>query len=432
MMDDRRRFYGGVFLAGFIIAVAGIAPGFAGTFPHLDLRGIVVLLLVPGTILFALGFLLIVARKRSLGQGPAGLRKVEAVILILLVVSLAGMLALTSYALIHQTALLHTKWSEDLETGYLMMTSMDQDNPFYAKKVIIRDDDIGADTSLSSLRWIADLAEEKDISITLSIIPAHLSDNPATVDFLNTLDRNRVEFATHGYAHEAFFPLPYDEQYRLIECSTAIMTEVLDCRPVSFVPPQGSGNADTSRAARMLGYTTITDMIGYPCYLTNFISSFEYETGYTMVSHRSFEEFTRSFEEFEASSEEYYLLYLHDWTFLNDDGTLNTTRTEQFEGVIDYLGDKGVAFMTLGEASAWHLDGPAIRTGQIDETTYYVDLQACRYNHTLTFRSDRADDGAVVVTDLSPGETEVRCAVEKIGPLYRFYGERGHLYSVRY
>jgi hypothetical protein len=85
--------------------------------------------------------------------------------------------------------------------------------------------------------------------------------------------------------------------------------------------------------------------------------------------------------------------------------------------------------MTLGEASAWHIDGPAIRTGQIDDTAYYVDLQACRYNHTLTFRSDGS---GVVVTDLSPGEAPVDCAVEKMGGIYKFYGERGHIYSVGY
>lgn len=427
-MDVRRRLYGGLVLTGLILTFAGMAPGFARTFPHLQIREIVLPLLVPGAILVAVGILLVVALKGSLGQGQTGIRRAEAAVLVLLIVSLGGMLALTSYALVHQTTLLHTQWSEELENGYRMMVSMDRDNPFHVKKVIIRDDDIGADTALPSLRWFAGLAGENDIGITLSIIPAHLSENPDTVDFLKTLDRNRVEFATHGYAHEEFSPLPYEEQYRLIESGTAIIRDLLDYRPVSFVPPRASGDPDTSRAARMLGYTTITDMAGYPCYLTNFVSSFEYEADYTVVSHRSFEEFVQSFEEFESSSEDYYILYLHDWTFLDDDGSLNATRTGQFERVIEYLGEKEVAFMTLGEASAWHIDRSAIRTGRIDETTYYIDLQACRYNHTLTFRSDRE----VTVTDLSPGEAESEVQVEQRRHIYKFFGERGHIYSVGY
>jgi len=429
-MDDRGRLYVGLCLAGLFITVASIAPGFAGPLSQPDVRGVIVPLLVPGMILFSVGILLIIVRKTPLGQGRADLSKAETVVLILLAVSLAGMLTLTSYALVQQTTLIHTRWSEELEDGYLMMASMEQDNPFHVKRVIIRDDDVGDAAALPAVRWLAELAEDEDVKITFAVIPAKLAENPDTADFLNTLDRSRVEFATHGYAHETFFSLPYEEQYRLIGCGTAIITDVLDYRPVSFVPPQGSGNADTSRAARLLGYTAITDMTGYPCYLTNFISSFEYEAGYAPPSHRSFDDFFRSFDDFEASSEEYYLLYLHDWTFLDDGGVLNATRTEQFEGVIHYLREKGVLFMTLREAYAWHADEPVVRTGQIDDSTYYIDLQDCRYGHTLPFMSDRVDAGGIVVTDISPGRVPFLCPVEKMSLTYIFYGEPGHLYSV--
>ncbi|WP_165394772.1 polysaccharide deacetylase family protein [Methanofollis fontis] len=380
-------------------------------------------------VLLSVGASLILLRQTDHGQQRSDLNKADAVVLIVLSIVLAGMLTFTAYAVVHQTTIIQTRWGEELKDSYLMMASMDENNPFYTKKVIIRDDDVGNATALPAVRWIATRAED-DIKVTFAIIPAELAKYPETAQYLNTLDRSRVEFATHGYAHESFFPLSYEEQSHLIGCGTAIIEDLLNYRPTSFVPPKSSGNVDTSRAARMHGYAIITDMTGYPCYLTNFISSFEYESSYSPPMHRSYEDFFRSFDEFNTSSEEFYLIYLHDWSFLDEGGRLNATRTEQFDQIIRYLTGKNVQFMTLREAYYWQIDKPAIRTGQIDDSTYFIDLQECRYSHLIPFRSENTRAGAITVTDVSPDQTPMRCDVERSGSLTTFQGEQGHLYIV--
>ncbi len=78
-------------------------------------------------------------------------------------------------------------------------------------------------------------------------------------------------------------------------------------------------------------------MRNYPCYVIDFISDFAYETGWDPIQHCSFKEFKSGFDKFYNSSDEYYIIFLHDWTFLDYGKEINETKADAFEKVINYI-----------------------------------------------------------------------------------------------
>jgi peptidoglycan/xylan/chitin deacetylase (PgdA/CDA1 family) len=225
-----------------------------------------------------------------------------------------------------------------------------ENNILNYKIVIIRNDDVGFSNYLPAYKWISDLALSKNFKVTLSIIPKTLVRNPDTIDYLKQLNQDFFEFAPHGYEHTHFKGLPYEQQYLLIENATNIFKENLNYTPITFVPPYGSSDTNTTLVLKNLGYYCITDMRGSPCYVTDFISDFEYETSYDPIEHCSFDEFKNCFDKFYNSSDEYFKIYLHSRTFLNDNNQLNESRCRNFEEIIDYMKSKDVQFMTIKEA----------------------------------------------------------------------------------
>lgn len=307
-----------------------------------------------------------------------------------------------------------------------MMDKMKNNSPFYCKKVIIRDDDIGDFRFIPSLEWISDLAMKKDIKITFTVIPATLVNNSETINYLNRLDKERFEFATHGYEHIHFRGISYEEQYSLIEKGTKVMEEYLHRKPCTFVPPFGSGDVNTTKVCRVLGYHSITDMIDYPSYVVDFTSDFGWEQNFHPVEHCSFEDFKSSFDNFYNSSSEYYIIFLHDWTFIDKEGKLDERMVLRFEKAIDYIKkNKNVQFVTIEEAYQWHVDENAIRTGMVSESEYFIDLKECRYNHTIKFSSPSNWGRNASLRDITTGEETM---VYK--NVFEFEGIRGHWYEM--
>ena len=305
-----------------------------------------------------------------------------------------------------------------------MMDQMENNSPFYVKKIIIRNDDVGDFRYFPSLQWISNLAIKKDIKVTYAVIPVKLINNSETTEYLNSLDRGHFEFATHGYEHTDFKGYELKEQYSLIENGTLIMEEYLYNKPYTFVPPYGSSDVNTTKACRLLGYNSITDMFGQ-YYVVNFESDFEYDASYYPTEHHTFEDFKRNFDIFYNSSDEYYVLYLHDWTFLNNEGKLDEEKADRFEKVIDYIKSKNVNFMTIEEAYEWYVDENTIRTGMINESYYFIDLKESRYNHTMNFNSPfNADE--IYLKDVTTGEE----AILYKNAFFEFSVIKGHFYEI--
>jgi peptidoglycan/xylan/chitin deacetylase (PgdA/CDA1 family) len=348
----------------------------------------------------------------------------EAIVIIVLIISLAGTCGWL-YGQYEKTLLVSSENIQKMNEQLKMLDQMETDNPFYSKKVIIRDDDVGDFGYVPSLQWLTNLAVEQDIKLTLAIIPTMLIDNPDMINFLNQLDKERFEFATHGYEHIRFDGVPYEEQLSLIQKGTNVISDNLHYSPYTFVPPHGSGDANTTRALRVLGYHAITDMYGYPSYVVDFASDFEYEINYHPPRHHSFEELRLSFDKFYVSSDEYYIVYLHDWTFLDEDQEIDKDKAHQFENAIEYIKSKNVQFMTIEEAYRWRVDADAIRTWMVDEGCYFVDFRECRYNHTVKFKSPSNWSANILLKDIITGKEIVFHEDE-----FEFDAIKGHWYEI--
>ena len=299
-------------------------------------------------------------------------------------------------------------------------------DPFYSKKIIIRDDDIGASSWLPSLKWISNLTISKNFKITYAIIPTELPENPETVDYLLNLDQNYFEFATHGYEHILFKGLTYEEQYSLIENGTKIIEETLNLKPYTFVPPYGASDTNTTLVLKELGYHSITGMRSLPCYVTDFVSDFDYETKWDpKIEHCDFEEFKNSFDLFLNSTNEYYIMLLHDWTFLDEFNNTNDSLTNVFEQVIDYIKNASVQFMTIEEAYRRQFDEKTIKTGSSDENTYFIDLKNCTYDHVIKVTPPPGWDNEIYLKDNTTGITTILHKKH-----YEFAAIKDHTYQI--
>lgn len=132
------------------------------------------------------------------------------------------------------------------------------------KKVILRNDDVESGDNVSiALEWISDLVVEKDLKMTYAVVPTWIQDKPEIIEYLRSLDKSYFEMGTHGYAHEYFEKLSYDEQYRLIEQATELMKGYFYTAPLTFLPPYQSANVETTRVLKELGYHTLASVRNY-------------------------------------------------------------------------------------------------------------------------------------------------------------------------
>ena len=223
-----------------------------------------------------------------------------------------------------------------------------QESPFFVKKVIIRNDDVGGKVD-PALEWLTNLTIEKDIKVTYAVIPAVLQNHPETIRYLNDLDREHFEMATHGYHHIPFGGLPYEEQYSLIKKGTEVMENYL-YRPYTFVPPYHSDDINTTKACRDLGYHSISSHPFSFTYIVCFPVDFYWESNWHPVSHHSYQDFKNRFDEFYNSSDEFFVDSLHHLTFYDESGQLNETLVNQFEKSIDYMKIKNIEFVTIEQA----------------------------------------------------------------------------------
>lgn len=377
-----------------------------------------------GIIFIFIGISLFLLKKYKIVKKDKQLRVLESILLIILLVTSASTCGWL-YGNYQKTLLLSTTNINKMNEQLKMLDQMKTNSPFYCKKIIIRNDDVGDSRYINSVKWISDLCINSNIKMVFAVIPANLINNSKIVNYLNSLDREHFEFATHGFEHIHFQGLPIEKQQSLIENGTKIINEYLNYKPVSFVPPQSSSDVNTTKALRLLDYHCITDMLGYPSYISNFINDFAFETQYNPPKHHNFEEFKNNFDKFYNSSDEYYMLTLHDWTFLDEQGNLDLSQTYIFENAVEYIKNKNIQFMTLDDSYQWHIDEYTIKTGMMSEYKYFIDLKACRYNHSIKFNTPISWNGNVYVLDNINGT--ITTYLQRV---FEFEGEKGHLYEI--
>lgn len=381
-------------------------------------------ILIPGLIFILIGVILLISDKLKIFQKSIRIKILEIVLITVLITSSVGT-STWLYGQYQKTLLISSENIQKIDEQLKMWDHMEKNNPFYSKKIVIRDDDVGDSSYLTSLEWISNLCLSKDIKIVLAIIPFQLVNNSKTVEYLNQLNREHFEFATHGYEHTHFQGLTYQQQYSLIENGTNIILEKLNYKPFTFVPPQDNSDVNTTKALRIIGYHSITNMRGYPSYVIDFKSDFTYEKNYIPPKHHSFEEFKNSYDNFINSSDEYFILVLHDRTFLNNEGELNQSITSLFENMIGYIKTKNIQFMTIEDCYQWYIDESIIQTGMINNQHYFIDLKECSYNHTIKFNVPSNWSKNALLLDITASQEKM--FNENV---FEFKGIKGHLYEI--
>lgn len=220
-----------------------------------------------------------------------------------------------------------------------------------AVKVFIRADDLHARRPMASnWTWFIGLSGSKNFKTTIAVVPngtEGVNENNA-IPFLQTLDKNRIELADHGYMHEDFPGLgSYDAQYNTLKAGTDLLTLYI-YRPRTFVAPFLDANADTVNAAKALGYHTICEDTVTVEGMNRFVNDFEWEYNWNKPSpdHHTEAEFETAFNAKYNAGAKIFEIAIHP-----DDSTADS-RTA-FAQSIDFLKGKtnpygsGVEFMTM-------------------------------------------------------------------------------------
>jgi peptidoglycan/xylan/chitin deacetylase (PgdA/CDA1 family) len=216
------------------------------------------------------------------------------------------------------------------------------------KEIIIRFDD--ASRSAPALKLISDLAIRENIKMTFLVIPTDLSDKNL-INYLNSLDSNRFEMATHGFANnETFDGMPYLRQYDLINRATKIMQLAFDKRPESFCPPGNAADSSTTRALNALKYHSIT---GRGIFSDNELYGLEqFPTDiYWELTEGTESTFEEQFNELYISPKKTILIGIHtnDPRSRQNDALIN-----QLGKFIDHIKERNVKFVTIEEAHQMH------------------------------------------------------------------------------
>lgn len=290
---------------------------------------------------------------------------------------------------------------------------------FTVTYAVLRNDDVG-DHPLATAALLS-CADEAGVTITLGVIPARLDAETA----LLLSGATGHEIATHGYAHEHFNVLSFEEQYALIDAGTALIQHVLDVRPTTFIPPYDSGNADTALACRLLGYDTITDVRNHPSFLLNVINSIYYETCFDPSRHEDLDVLKRSIDDFLESGEEVHVTVLHDWTFLGGDGAIDEGRLSAFREYVAYIRSCGLEVVTLGEYHDRKEDLSRIDI-DIHDGAFHIDTLRCTGSHAVNLLLPSGRSYGTIEALMH--EEPVR--FDESSPAYVL--EPGMLYVVRY
>jgi peptidoglycan/xylan/chitin deacetylase (PgdA/CDA1 family) len=316
-----------------------------------------------------------------------------------------------------------------------------QESPFSDmtnKKVILRNDDVG-DPVNATLKWLSDLVIEKDIKMTYAVMPKVLQDNPETLAYLRSLDSSRFEMGVHGYAHEQFETLSYDNQYALIKQATNLMKQFFSTDPRTFLPPFQSANIETTKVLKDLGYNTMASIRHYsdPYVQTDFaMNDFGWELTWSPVTFATFQDFVQAFDDFYERGQsqlgnDFFVIQSHHGAWVDSSGNPINKILNDYEKSIDYMKSKKVEFMTVEEGYEWVMDEPLIVVGVTDSNSYLIDLRNCTYNHPVRFNSPPGWGGRILIRDISTsGGISISKEGHMPGPSIEFNGERGHQYLI--
>ena len=229
-------------------------------------------------------------------------------------------------------------------------------------KVFLRADDLQMMSEWDpSWTWFTNLISSKNAKATIAVIPQNSwgPDTLTSISKLQSLDKSKIELATHGYDHTDLVSLGgYDQQYAALKAATDLMTENL-YRPRTMVAPFLDSDADTVNACKALGYHTMvgTAVAGITGINQQNGNNFEWESSWPAtgpIPHHTLGEFETSFDAAYNSGTKIYEISAHP-------ETMQAADENTYANSIDYMKSKtnqygsGVDFMTFDQYYNYNL-----------------------------------------------------------------------------
>ncbi len=225
-----------------------------------------------------------------------------------------------------------------------------------SKKILLRADDFYWNSA--PWLWFIDLIDEKQIKGTCALVPVDLEEdwNQDMPWYLWYTDTDSVEQAVHGYTHDDFTEMTYEEQYGELQKAKDVMNDNF-LWPTTFVAPYNNGNLDTLQALEAAGFLSYSGnyVDGYDGDVGQFSTIYCLESdwnGNHPLPHISADDFANVWG-WLSQEDDYICLYLHPHTYLDENGLLSTEETDKLSACVDFLKTQNVEFMTIEQANKW-------------------------------------------------------------------------------
>ena len=126
-------------------------------------------------------------------------------------------------------------------------------------KSFIRSGSIGKYGPVRSTPRILELLKKYSIPATF-FVPGWVAENYP--DTFKAIVEDNHEVANHGYTHEKFIELSFDEQKEIIEKSQAIFKKLVGKEACGYRTPSGDWSAETAKLLNELGFLYSSSMRG--------------------------------------------------------------------------------------------------------------------------------------------------------------------------
>jgi hypothetical protein len=137
-----------------------------------------------------------------------------------------------------------------------------QFNNISERSIIIRLDDVqGYLWNKTSIR-IIDTVLEKNMSITLGVIPERSIDKDILLKnyLISNINDPRIEIAQHGTTHDPneILNLSEEETYNKTNIGFKTIIDILGVKPITYIPPNNEHNANSTKALSKLGFKILS------------------------------------------------------------------------------------------------------------------------------------------------------------------------------
>lgn len=128
--------------------------------------------------------------------------------------------------------------------------------------VSFRFDDIQDFWLTEQQHQVIEIFENYNAGLTLGVVGKWNGDDHQNIKFIkSSLENENIELANHGWVHENFSLLSFDEQQKLLIVSNDKILQVFGTSPNVFIPPFNAFNQDTLSVLETNGFSHISSSI---------------------------------------------------------------------------------------------------------------------------------------------------------------------------